>query len=322
MPVGWIYPSFQPIKINTKIRIEKPTLKDKAFTILLDLASPLRPSRIMKTNAEPKLTKIAKNAIATMNFISAIITLPRSRAFAWVTLAMLVGVAVTVRLGFWQLSRADQKQAIHAAVMAQQSAPVLSTETLLAQPELFKQMHRRVALQGKWLPEHTVYLDNRPMQGRAGFWVVTPFALNNDTTVLVQRGWIPRNSLDRTQLAPIETPLGPVRLEGRLAPAPSPLLSLAGTQEDISAASRTSKIRQNLDFDQMTAQTGVDFAATVLQTDPPSDGLLREWLEISAGVEKNHAYAFQWFALAAVQLMLYLWFQFITPYRHVRRSTP
>lgn len=235
---------------------------------------------------------------------------------------MLVGVAVTIRLGFWQLSRADQKLAQHSAIMAQQTAPVLLSETLVAQPALFKQLHRRVQLQGKWLTEHTVYLDNRPMQGRAGFWVVTPLALNDNTTVLVQRGWIPRNSLDRTQLAPIQTPGGIVQVQGRLAPAPSPLLNLVGTQEDSSAASRTSNIRQNLNIDQLTTQTGVVFSASVLQTDPPSDGLQREWLEISSGVDKNHAYAFQWFALAAVQLMLYFWFQFITPYRHARRSPP
>jgi surfeit locus 1 family protein len=39
------------------------------------------------------------------------------------------------------------------------------------------------------------------------------------------------------------------------------------------------------------------------------------------GVEKNLAYAFQWFCLAALQLMLYIWFQFIQPYRHARRTS-
>ena len=276
----------------------------------------------MKTSADPKLTKIAKNAIATMNFINVIISLPRSRAFVWVTLAMLVGVGVTVRLGFWQLSRADQKQAQHDAIVAQQSAPVLSMDALLSRPELFAQLHRRVQLQGRWLSEHTVYLDNRPMQGRAGFWVVTPLALSDHTAVLVQRGWIPRNSLDRLQLAPIDTPTGMVSLQGRLAPPPSMLLSLGATPEDDSLASRTSNIRQNLTIKQMADQVGVHFSGTVLQTDPASEGLLREWPEIASGIDKNLAYAFQWFAMAAVQLILYLWFQFITPYRHVRRSTP
>jgi surfeit locus 1 family protein len=172
------------------------------------------------------------------------------------------------------------------------------------------------------LSEHTVYLDNRPMQGRAGFWVVTPLVLSDHTTVLVQRGWIPRNSQDRMQLAHIETPAGVVQLQGRLAPSPPSVLSLGGAEADASADPRTSNIRQNLNLDQLAAHVGTRFSATVLQTDPESDGLLRQWPEIASGIDKNLAYAFQWFALAAVQLMLYFWFQFITPYRHVRRSTP
>jgi surfeit locus 1 family protein len=46
--------------------------------------------------------------------------------------------------------------------------------------------------------------------------------------------------------------------------------------------------------------------------------LLRNWPEITAGVEKHWGYAFQWFALAVVQLLLYFWYQWIKPYRHAR----
>ena len=255
-----------------------------------------------------------------MNFMSAIISLPRTRAFAWVTLAMLVGVTVTVRLGFWQLSRADEKQTRHNTIMAQQAAPQLTTSQLLGNPVLFQQIHQRVALEGQWLPQHTVYLENRVMNGQAGFYVLTPLQLDAGTRVLVQRGWVPRHRQDRTLLPPIETPLGLVRLQGRLAPPPSPLLSL-GANDTAAPASRPLNIRQNLDLDAYAAETGVTLVATVLQTDPTSEGLLRDWPEISAGVEKNLAYAFQWFALAALQLMLYLWFQFVKPYRHARRSS-
>jgi surfeit locus 1 family protein len=275
----------------------------------------------MKTKAEPKLARMAKKASATMNFMRIIISIPRTRAFAWVTLAMLVGVALTVRLGFWQLSRAADKEARHVAIVAQMTAPVLDTATLLAQPAQFEQLHRRVALKGEWLPEHTVYLDNRPMNGRAGFWVLTPLQLNASTLVLVQRGWVPRHQLDRTLLPAIQTPAGVVQVLGRIALPPSNLMALSTELEATAQASVPSKIRQNLNLDVYAAQTGGALAAVVLQTDSASEGLLRDWPEIAAGVEKNLAYAFQWFALAALQLMLYIWFQFIQPYRHARRSS-
>jgi surfeit locus 1 family protein len=256
-----------------------------------------------------------------MNFMSIIISIPRTRAFAWVTLAMLVGVVLTVRLGFWQLSRASEKEQRHSAIVAQMAVPVQDTAALLAAPANFGLLHQRVALEGEWLPQHTVYLENRPMNGRAGFWVLTPFQLNASTRVLVQRGWVPRHQQDRTLLPDIQTPWGRVQVSGRIAPAPSNLMELSHASEATSTQTGASNIRQNLNLQAYATQTGADFAAVVLQTDAPSEGLLRDWPEITAGVEKNLAYAFQWFALAALQLMLYIWFQFIQPYRHARRSS-
>jgi cytochrome oxidase assembly protein ShyY1 len=89
----------------------------------------------------------------------------------------------------------------------------------------------------------------------------------------------------------------------------------------VASSSHSSQIRQNIELDKLQAQVGSAFAAVVLQTDEASDGLLRDWPQITAGIEKNLAYAFQWFCLAALQLMLYLWFQFIQPYRHARRTS-
>ena len=275
----------------------------------------------MKNKAEPKLARMAKKASATMNFMRVIISIPRTRAFAWVTLAMLIGVVVTVRLGFWQLSRAAEKEARYAAIVAQMDAPVLNTSALLANPANFEQLHRRVVLQGVWLPEYTVYLDNRPMNGHAGFWVLTPLQLNASVRVLVQRGWVPRHQLDRTLLPEIQTPSGVVQVQGRIAPPPSQMIELSSSTEVTVADSAWLKIRQNLKLDSYAAQTGNALAAVVLQTDAASGGLLRDWPEIKTGVEKNLAYAVQWFALAALQLMFYIWFQFIQPYRHARRSS-
>jgi hypothetical protein len=72
MPVGWMYPNFQASKMHKKSKTEKPTLKAKALAMRLVLAWPLRPSRIMKNNAEPKLTKMAMKARATKNFMGMI----------------------------------------------------------------------------------------------------------------------------------------------------------------------------------------------------------------------------------------------------------
>ena len=79
----------------------------------------------MNMSAEAKLPKMAKNASATMNFIKAIISAQRQRSLLVVTMATVLGVALTVRLGVWQLSRGHEKEALHAAILAPRGASAL-----------------------------------------------------------------------------------------------------------------------------------------------------------------------------------------------------
>jgi surfeit locus 1 family protein len=277
----------------------------------------------MKMSAEAKLPKMAKNASATMNFINAIISAPRRRSLLVATMATVLGVALTLRLGMWQLSRGHEKEAMHATILARQALPALNTVAVLKDKTVFTQLHQSVRLEGQWLPQFTVYLENRPMQGRSGFIVLTPLQLDKHTTVLVQRGWIPRHQQDRTLLAPIETPQGQVNVKGRIALGPSEVMDLGDkTNSTVDATTaqpaRQSPIRQNLNLADYSHATGLSLVGTVLQTDADAEGLQRNWPEITAGVEKHWGYAFQWFALAVVQLLLYFWYQWIKPYRHAR----
>ena len=273
----------------------------------------------MNMSADTKLPKIAKNASATMNFINIIISAQRQRSMLLITMAPVLGVALTARLGFWQLSRGHEKEVLHAAILSRQGQPALDTLTVLKDKRVLSQVHQRVSLEGRWLPKHTVYLENRPMQGRSGFIVLTPLQLDAATTVLVQRGWIPRHQQDRTLLAPIETPQGQVQVNGRIAAAPSEVMGLGKAVDATTGQTpRQLPIRQNLSVAAFSHEIGVTLAATVLQTDANTDGLQRNWPEITTGIEKHWGYAFQWFALAVVQLLLYFWYQWIKPYRHAR----
>lgn len=236
-----------------------------------------------------------------------------------VLLATLAGVALTASLGVWQLGRAAQKQALLEARERQGALPPLQGQELYqsGQGSGGQQawVHRRVVLQGRWLPEHTVFLDNRSLNGRAGFHVVTPLQLKDTSTVvLVQRGWAPRAYTDRSLLPPVQTPVEEVRVEGRLAPWPSRIYDF-GEQE-------SGAIRQNLDFALYRQQTGLPLMEiSVQQTGAASEGLLREWPVIASGVEKHHGYAFQWFGLSALIALLYVWFQIVKPRRQATRNS-
>lgn len=241
----------------------------------------------------------------------------RSGRFWLVTLAALLVAGTTFSLGQWQLRRAAQKEALQAAIESQKKLSALDTQALVAIKNIASEVHRPVAVQGVWQPAHTVYLDNRPMGGKTGFWVLTPLALQGSKQViLVQRGWVPRDFTDRTHLPQVLTPAGLVSVTGRIAPPPSKLYEFKGAD--------LGPIRQNLDLDAFRAETALPLPnGVLLQTGAPSEGLLRDWAAPNLGVDKHYGYAFQWFGLCALVLVLYVWFQLILPLRtRLRAKSP
>jgi surfeit locus 1 family protein len=236
----------------------------------------------------------------------------RSGRWWLLTVATWAMIALTFSLGRWQMNRAAEKLERAAAMEARTREPVLDQAALLAQADLAAALHRSVRLQGRWLAERTVYLDNRPMGGRVGFWVITPLQLpDSDRVILVQRGWIPRDFMDRQRLAPVQMPDAWVQVSGRLALAPGKLYELAADERGL--------IRQNLDIGQYRTEIGLPLIdALVVQTGGPSEGLQRQWDPPQLGVDKHHGYAFQWFGLSGLLVLLYLWFQWIAPRRRLK----
>lgn len=235
----------------------------------------------------------------------------------WLVLGMaLLGVAVTFSLGLWQLGRAAEKTALQDARTQQSAMAALDGRSLGSTPgdtaSRAALIHRRMVLTGRWLPQHTVYLENRQMNGKPGFFVLTPLQIEGTGAVmLVQRGWAQRAFTDRTALPPIETPAGQVEVPGHLAPWPSRLYDFGGAEQG--------PIRQNLDLQAFRRETALPLLeVTLLQSGAASEGLLREWPVVASGVEKHHGYAFQWFGLSGLIALLYVWFQIVQPRRQKR----
>jgi surfeit locus 1 family protein len=226
--------------------------------------------------------------------------------------AAIAIMAVTARMGWWQLDRAAQKEALQATMQGQGLEAELPWSELASDPIAMQaQVQRRISLQGRWLPEATIYLENRQMRGRPGFFVVTPLCLPTGAAVLVQRGWIPRDLMDRARLVPVDTPEGEVGVHGRVAPWPSRLADLG--------ADTTGPIRQNLDFAAYAAETRLALRPlSVVElpfADNAGDGLLREWPLPAVDVHKHYGYAVQWFLFCALTAGLYAWFQILRPRR-------
>ncbi|MDE1178943.1 SURF1 family protein [Paraburkholderia sp.] len=216
-------------------------------------------------------------------------------------LLILVVMIVTAKLGFWQRDRALQKEALEAQITQFETA---SPQTVGATPIALKEIEfHRVRARGRFIPEQVVYLDNRPYNDQPGFYVVMPFKLADGGYVLVNRGWLPRNISERTEIAPYDTPTGDIEIEG-VARADATRAYELG--HGGSAAHQP--IRQNLDVAAYAAETGLPLQPFVIQQlGDDGDKLVRDWPKPDNGVDRNYGYMFQWWGmgLAALAFGLY-----------------
>lgn len=165
---------------------------------------------------------------------------------------LAIVAAVCFSLGMWQLQRAAERDALHDSIeRGRLQAPVvLSASSRAAELTPW----RAATAQGHWLPQHTVLLENRNLDGQPGYWVATPLLLEADpvppsrndavtagsaeigavvgngdtndflgkgpapgtTAVLVLRGWLPRDMQAGGSLPTLPEEPGLVRVTGEL----------------------------------------------------------------------------------------------------------
>jgi surfeit locus 1 family protein len=98
-----------------------------------------------------------------------------------------------------------------------------------------------------------------------------------------------------------------------LAPPPAKLYAFSAEEKGT--------IRQNLDLARFRAETGLPLLPlSVQQAGAASEGLQRQWPQAASGADRNYGYAFQWWAIATLIAVLYVWFQLVVPRRQARRA--
>jgi surfeit locus 1 family protein len=216
------------------------------------------------------------------------------RPRAWAVLLTAAACVAGLALGRWQATRAEEKRAIGEQVVQGLRAPPVEMSTHHMHPESL--VLKRVAARGRFVGEHTVFLDNKLRHGRPGYEVITPLRLNG-AHVLVNRGWVAAGRT-REELPQVPAPAGVVRVEG---------LALARLPHALAAGKAQGRVRQNVDVAAFSRETGLRLLPIVVQQGSPADdGLLREWPRPDTGVEKHASYALQWYSLAALAVVLFL----------------
>lgn len=220
--------------------------------------------------------------------------------------ATVLVVALGVQLGNWQSRRAEQKIALQAKLAeGARAAPLVLDGAPIAADAV---AYRRVSVSGEFVRGWPVYLDNRPYQGKAGFYLLMPFKISGSTMhVLVARGWLPRDPAVRDKLPAYATPEGTVTLQGVARLNAGHVMQLGDAPPLTPNA-----IVQNADPLQLAKDSGLTMQPFVLEQGAPAQPagddaqMVRDWPAPSLGVEKHQGYAFQWYALAAMAVIFFV----------------
>ncbi len=195
-------------------------------------------------------------------------------------------------LGFWQLDRADEKRIIEQAIVLAQSNPA---EIVLRPSALIDKEHYQVLLKGHYDNNKQFIYDNQVVNSNAGYYVLTPFVLENNTAILVNRGFVPWYG-NREKLADINISENITTIKVKLI-ATKQRIELK--QENIDTT--FPKLIQSLDMGQLSILADYQFISMLGQLDVKAEnGFFRQWRPFYGSVDKHLGYALQWFLMALV----------------------
>lgn len=209
-------------------------------------------------------------------------------------MGFFAGLTLLLRLGFWQMQRATEKQTLSEQQESRAGGQRLKWEQW-SRVERFSP----VELSGEFDPQIMWLLDNQIHGGHFGYGVYSPFC-GEGRCVLVDRGWMP-GSLDRSILPDVETPAGMVRIQGVVDQWPEGAL----VDENEPGTAWPRRI-QRLFVPEVQAINDRIEARWVVRLDASRPGsLTRIWNPVVMGPAKHRGYAVQWFAMAAAWSVLW-----------------
>lgn len=212
-------------------------------------------------------------------------------------------------LGVWQLGRAEQKRQLLEQQQAASMAPALSLNNHAITDA---DRYRKVTVLGQYDPAHQILVDNQVMDGKSGYWVMTPFLLaQQHKAVLINRGWVALGR-DRKQLPEVGFMAGQLEITGRINRFPAVGIKLDGMAQP---SDGWPTVVQLLDANILGAKLGYEIYDFQVELDPAADyGFRREWkTTVAIPPEKHQAYAVQWFGLALALSFLFIWISIQKP---------
>ncbi|WP_303732085.1 SURF1 family protein [Idiomarina piscisalsi] len=209
-----------------------------------------------------------------------------------------------VKLGFWQLERAEEKQLLFDDYESQQ---IIEAKPLSSIKDLNATQHRftYVSVSGEFQSTPVLLLDNKILDSTVGYNVLGFFHPDSAKlpVQLVNLGWIPAPKL-RSDIPEIDLPKGNLTLTAYVYfPSQNEL-----TRNSFEYATDNDSVRIQEAAPKALAR---EFNATIsshllLLETPENIGWQRDWEPQVMKPEKHYGYATQWFSLAVACLVIFV----------------
>jgi len=215
-------------------------------------------------------------------------------------------ILLFVYLGFWQLSRMEEKKLLAENLKNRMNAEVIDfsqvTEAMIDR-DINDFRFQRMTVSGQFLENRDILLDNQIFNGHAGYDVITPFLpTGSNTLILVDRGWIPWGE-DRNELPKIQPILGNRTLVGTINQY-APGLKLG--EEETTHHLWPLRV-QTVDYDDLEGVFKQPIAHFVLLLPTgSSEGFSIRPIYFGLPADRHLGYAVQWFTMAVAVLLYYL----------------
>ncbi|MDN5899794.1 MAG: SURF1 family protein [Brachybacterium sp.] len=212
--------------------------------------------------------------------------------------AVLVLAAVCVTLGLWQFGRYEGRVDQAAVIRANYEAAPVSLDQ--AMPDVGAPLPAAdewtpVTLHGSYCAtdDCVLYVRNRQLSGRVGFWQLVPFRTEDSSTMLVVRGWVPSGSDTSQPADPAPVPDGEITLTVRLRPAEEVL-----DREPPPGQTHSVNPRQSVGLMGLDASDLVTGAYGELITEEPAADRPAALASPDTSLGPHLSYAFQWWIFA------------------------
>jgi surfeit locus 1 family protein len=217
------------------------------------------------------------------------------------TFVTMLSLPLLLKLGFWQLDRAEQKNAIQHKVSVGLNAKPLTLDQLHNYPIANLHYHPATVV-GFYDNQHQLLLDNKVYHHRVGYHVLTPLFIPKEKQwLLIDRGWVPAK--DRTHLPVIPQLPGKQIIAGIIdIPNAKPFLLDQNEQYEGNWPLRIQAIM----LPQLEKKLNKPLYPFVLVQTNNTSGFIQDWQPIALPPYRHMGYAVQWFALAATLGVVYI----------------